>query len=209
MHGAEHLLGELHIPLVGFQNLLGVVAQVTQLEKRDHPRGEQQPDDTQESNGYSSSNSRHTRLTVKIVPNRPYRQGSPPTRTYPERCNKYNARQGQKQTCLNLTELQAVFRKNSSRRNQCRIRQTTPQLVLTKTTGRYGKPSRRPPEIQAIFAKYNAARRQGRIRPECRNEIHPNLRLIQIYEEIANYPRFRLRDRSHRPYAPAAPGKSC
>ena len=65
MHGAEHLLGELHIPLVGFQNLLGVVAQVTQLEKRDHPRGEQQPDDTQESNGYSSSNSRHTRLTVK------------------------------------------------------------------------------------------------------------------------------------------------
>ena len=111
MHGAEHLLGELHIPLVGFQNLLGVVAQVTQLEKRDHPRGEQQPDDTQESNGYSSSNSRHTRLTVKIVPNRPYRQGSPPTRTYPERCNKYNARQGQKQTCLNLTELQAVFRK--------------------------------------------------------------------------------------------------
>ncbi|EDS04532.1 hypothetical protein ALIPUT_00403 [Alistipes putredinis DSM 17216] len=84
---------------------------MTQLEKRDHPRGEQQPDDTQESNGYSSSNSRHTRLTVKIVPNRPYRQGSPPTRTYPERCNKYNARQGQKQTCLNLTELQAVFRK--------------------------------------------------------------------------------------------------
>ena len=111
MHGTEHLLGEFHIPLVGFQNLLGIITQMTQLQKRDHPRGEQQPDDTQESNGHSSSNSRHTHLTVKIVPNRPYRQGSPPTRTYPERCNKYNARQGQKQTCLNLTELQAVFRK--------------------------------------------------------------------------------------------------
>lgn len=209
MHGAEHLLGELHIPLVGFQNLLGVVAQVTQLEKRDHPRGEQQPDDTQESNGYSSSNSRHTRLTVKIVPNRPYRQGSPPTRTYPERCNKYNARQGQKQTCLNLTELQAVFRKTVQGVTNAESGRLHRNSFLQKTTGRYGKPSRRPPEIQAIFAKYNAARRQGRIRPECRNEIHPNLRLIQIYEEIANYPRFRLRDRSHRPYAPAAPGKSC
>lgn len=43
------------------------------------------------------------------------------------------------------------------------------------------------PEIQALFAKCNAARRQGRIRPECRNEIHPNLRLIQIYEEFVRF----------------------
>ena len=133
---------------LAFKNLLGVVAQVTQLEKRDHPRGEQQPDDTQESNGYSSSNSRHTRLTVKIVPNRPYRQGSAPTRTYPERCNKYNARQGQKQTCLNLTELQAVFRKNSSRRNQCRIRQTTPQLVLQKRPDGTASPAAARPKYR-------------------------------------------------------------
>lgn len=35
----------------------------------------------------------------------------PPPEHARQRCNKYSARQGQKQTCLNLTKPQAVFRK--------------------------------------------------------------------------------------------------
>lgn len=43
MHGAEHLLGELHIPLVGFQNLLGIITQMTQLEKEIIPEANNNP----------------------------------------------------------------------------------------------------------------------------------------------------------------------
>ena len=171
MHGTEHLLGELHIPLVGFQNLLGIITQMTQLQKRDHPRGEQQPDDTQESNGHSSSNSRHTHLTVKIVPNRPYRQGSPPTRTYPERCNKYNARQGQKQTCLNLTELQAVFRK-------------TVQGVTNTEFGR-------------LHRKNDRTVRQAQPPPPARNTGH--FRKIQCDPEARPHPAGMLKRNSPEP----------
>lgn len=43
MHGTEHLLGELHIPLVGFQNLLGIITQMTQLQKEIIPEANNNP----------------------------------------------------------------------------------------------------------------------------------------------------------------------
>lgn len=58
----EHLLGQLDVAFVGFENLARIAAQVAQLEKRDHTRKKQQADDAQKPDRHPFAHTRHNSI---------------------------------------------------------------------------------------------------------------------------------------------------